>query len=376
MAGIYLHIPFCKQACHYCNFHFSTSLRKKTEMVGALLREIDLRNGYLSDRELKSIYLGGGTPSLLTLSELDQLFERMGRYFTIHPEAEITLEANPDDLSKEYLSELAQSPVNRLSIGVQSFFAEDLVFMNRAHTADEADRCIRLAQDAGFDNLSIDLIYGSPTTPLANWIKNLEQSIALEVPHLSTYALTVEPQTALAHFVAKGKVPAPKDAQMEEQFYEMLDRLERADFEHYEISNWAKPGHYAVHNTSYWQGVPYLGIGPSAHSYDGRSRQWNIANNARYMADLAENQVPAEREEIDPVTAYNEYVLTRMRTQWGCELANINPAYQAHFLQNLQPFLKRGEVLEGPDQTYRLSRSGKLLADHIASELFFLENEE
>ena len=233
MAGIYLHIPFCKQACHYCNFHFSTSLRKKTEMVEALLREIDLRHDYLSERQLDSIYLGGGTPSLLTRPELDQLFERIGRYFTIAPSAEITLEANPDDLSKEYLSELAKSPVNRLSIGVQSFFAEDLVFMNRAHTADEADQCIRMAQDAGFNNLSIDLIYGSPTTPLANWIKNLEKSIELEVPHLSTYALTVEPQTALAHFVAKGKVPAPKDAQMEEQFYEMLDRLEAANFEHY-----------------------------------------------------------------------------------------------------------------------------------------------
>ncbi|MEM1220964.1 MAG: radical SAM family heme chaperone HemW, partial [Bacteroidota bacterium] len=291
MAGIYLHIPFCKQACHYCNFHFSTSLRKKTEMVEALLREIDLRHDYLSDRQLRSIYLGGGTPSLLTGSELEQLFERIDQYFTIAPDAEITLEANPDDLSREYLSALAKSPVNRLSIGVQSFFAEDLAFMNRAHTAEEADRCIRLAQDAGFSNMSIDLIYGSPTTPLEHWIQNLEKSIALGVPHLSTYALTVEPKTALEHFVAKGKVPAPKDEHMEEQFMAMLDRLEAAGYEHYEISNWAKPGHYAVHNTSYWQGIPYLGIGPSAHSYDGQSRQWTIANNARYMAGLTDDQI-------------------------------------------------------------------------------------
>lgn len=371
MSGLYLHIPFCKQACHYCNFHFSTSLTKKTEMVGALLRELELRHDYLSDKTLQSIYLGGGTPSLLTVSELERLFEQIQVFFTIADDAEITLEANPDDLNSGYLQDLRKSPVNRLSIGVQSFFAEDLAFMNRAHTAEEADSCIQLAQDAGFANLTIDLIYGSPTTSLDRWRQNLERSVELGVPHLSTYALTVEPQTALAHFVAKGKVPAPKDEHMEEQFLLMLELLTAAGYEHYEISNWGQAGHQAVHNTSYWQGAPYLGIGPSAHSYDGNSRQWNIAHNIRYLQGLAEGKVPYEREEIDSVTRYNEYVLTRMRTQWGCRLEEIPASFQAHFSKQIEAFLKQKLVLLDGDR-YHLSAAGKLLADHISSELFYL----
>ena len=283
MAGIYFHIPFCKQACHYCNFHFSTSLRYKEEMVQAMLRELEARRLYLPDEPLDSIYFGGGTPSLLSEGELMAFFEAVNRYFRLSPKAEITLEANPDDLKPETLAALGRSPVNRLSIGIQSFAEEDLRFFNRAHDAHEARRCLDNARAAGFGDLTIDLIYGAPTTSHAQWAENLEIAFSYQIPHLSCYALTVEPRTALDHFIKKGKAPAVDEEQAARQFGYLVEATQAAGYEQYEISNFALPGRYAVHNSNYWTGAPYLGIGPSAHSFDGESRQWNVANNAKYL---------------------------------------------------------------------------------------------
>lgn len=384
MSGLYLHIPFCKQACHYCNFHFSTSLRQREALVDALVREIELRAAIWPERYLQTIYWGGGTPSLLPAADLDRIFAAIDRHFTVAADAEITLEANPDDLSAAKLDELRALPVNRLSIGIQSFAAADLAFMNRAHTAEEAASCLDRALARGFDNLTVDLIYGSPTTSDAVWADNVARVLSYGIPHISAYALTVEPRTALAQFVRAGKVPDTDEDQTARQFLYLIDALARAGYEHYEISNFARPGHYSRHNTSYWQGKPYLGIGPSAHSYDGAAvRTWNVAHNRRYIDALAEVREPArytdaenllfEREVLSPADRYNEYVLTRLRTQWGCrlsEIAAIDARFAAHFSREALPFLDNGS-LQQTGETFILSRTGKLLADGIAAELFY-----
>ena len=372
MAGLYLHIPFCKQACHYCNFHFSTSLKYRSEMVQAMLYEMDLQKEYLGTRSLDSIYLGGGTPSILEPQEIDQLFEKIFATWKITPDAEITLEANPDDLSPEKLSYLKASPINRLSIGIQSFSEQDLQFMNRAHNAQEAERCIQMAQDAGFQQLTVDLIYGSPTTSDAQWAENIEKVLQHEVPHISCYCLTVEPKTALDHFVRNGKAEAVDEVQANRQFEYLMNRLDTAQYEHYEISNFALPGNFAQHNSNYWRGVPYLGIGPAAHSYNQDSRQWNIANNAKYLRIMlqGEQQSWYEKEELSPENRYNEYVMTRLRTSWGVDLQDLDEPYRAYFLAGIEEFISKKQVFRN-DQIFRLSPSGKLLADYIAMELFY-----
>jgi oxygen-independent coproporphyrinogen-3 oxidase len=372
--GLYIHIPFCKQACHYCNFHFSTSLKQKEPLLEALNRELDLQHTYLENKELASVYLGGGTPSLLEPSELDRLFEHILKYYTLAPDAEVTLEANPDDLSIEKIDYLKKhSPVNRLSIGVQSFSNEDLKWMNRAHNAVEARSCIEYAIQAGFDALTIDLIYGAPTTSDAQWQENVETLIQFDIPHISCYCMTVEDGTALGHFVKKGKEKPIDEQKAARQFEWLVHRLEAAGYAHYEISNFAKPGKYARHNTSYWTGSHYLGIGPSAHSFNGVSRQWNVANNARYIRSIQEGIVPFELEELSTAQQYNEYVMTSLRTMWGCKLEKLQafpPAYLTHFKIQAQALLDAG-LMQLSDNTYRLTRSGKLLADGIASDLFF-----
>lgn len=380
MPGIYLHIPFCKQACHYCNFHFSTSLQQKDALLQAMLRELELRRDYLGAEPIETIYFGGGTPSLLDTDDLARLFEQMHQLFTIAPHAEVTLEANPDDLTDAKIEALRQTPVNRLSIGIQSFSDADLQFMNRAHNSAEASRCIQTALAAGFDDLSIDLIYGTPTMSDAQWVANIEAVLAHDVPHLSCYCLTVEPQTALDHFVKKGKAPAVNDAQATRQLAYLMERLKAAGYEHYEISNFAKPGRYSRHNTNYWTGEPYLGIGPSAHSFDGRSRQWNVANNALYIRALAQENTDLtalfEKEILTPSQRYNEYVMTTLRTQWGCRLERIRAieeAFEEHFLQEVATFLEDGTVQRNGD-VFCLTQQGKFLADHIASELFWIED--
>lgn len=376
MAGLYLHIPFCKQACHYCNFHFSTSLKMKDEMVAAICRELALQKDYLEGEPLETIYFGGGTPSLLSQRDLDFIFGEIFRHYPISAQPlEVTLEANPDDLTALKINELRQTPVNRLSIGVQSFSEEDLRFMNRAHNASEALSCIQNAQQAGFENLSIDLIYGSPTTSHEQWAANLETVFNLKIPHLSCYCLTVEPKTALAHKIKKGEAKPVEDEYGARQFEFLMEKTAAAGYEHYEISNLALPGHYSRHNTSYWQGKKYLGVGPSAHSFNGISRQWNVANNAQYIRSLETGELSFEMETLTPVHRYNEYVMTGLRTEWGCNLLKIKElGFEVEFAEGARQFLEDG-TMERNGDIFRLTPAGRFLADGIAAELF-AEGEE
>lgn len=374
MSGIYLHIPFCKQACHYCNFHFSTSLKAKPAMVDALLRELDLQRDYLAGAPLQSIYFGGGTPSLLSGQELERIFNKINALHRVSPDAEITLEANPDDLSPEKLEELRRyTPVNRLSIGIQSFSDEDLRWMNRAHSAAHAHASLEHALAAGFRDLTIDLMYGSPTTSDAQWRENLRIALDLGIPHLSCYCLTVEEGTALGTFVRRGQSPPVDEEKAARQFEYLMDTAAAAGYDHYEISNFALPGRYARHNGNYWRGAHYLGLGPSAHSFNGVSRQWNVANNAQYLNALHAGAVPFEAEILSPAQRYNEYVMTSLRTIWGSDpqhIKTIGDAFAAHFERAVGPFRAAGTV-ELSEGAYRLTRSGKLLADRIAMELFY-----
>ena len=373
MSAIYIHIPFCKQACHYCDFHFSTSMKKKDEVVDALCKELLLRKEEISG-DIETIYFGGGTPSLLTSEELQQIFETIFSNFSIVKDPEITLEANPDDLSEEKLKMLAASPVNRLSIGVQSFFEEDLKMMNRAHNQQEALESIETAKKY-FDNISIDLIYGIPQMSNERWQQNLTKALELLVPHISSYALTVEPKTALKKLIEKGKI-SPVDEDAAKEHYElMIEILEKAGFENYEFSNFGKPGYFSRNNTAYWFGKPYLGIGPSAHSFDGNNRKWNINNNILYIKAIAKGELPAEVEKLSITDKYNEYVMTRLRTKWGISLPEVEEkfgeAYKVYLLKEAQHFLEDG-LLDLNDDTLSISKRGKFLSDGIAADLFFI----
>ena len=373
MAGLYIHIPFCKQACHYCDFHFSTSLAKKEELVDALCKELVLRKDELRDK-VETIYFGGGTPSLLSSEELQQIFETINSNYKISKNPEITLEANPDDLSREQIHEFTNSRINRLSIGIQSFFEEDLKLMNRAHNASEALECIKEAQKY-FKNISIDLIYGIPGMSNERWKKNLEIALKLDVPHLSCYALTVEPKTALKKFIEKGIVP-PVDEEAAKQHYEiLLSETEKAGLENYEFSNFGKAGFHSRNNTAYWEGKPYLGIGPSAHSYDGKSRSWNVANNTKYIQSIEVGILPSEMEILSKEDKYNEYIMTGLRTKKGVSLEKIQSEFGKDFseylLKQAESALKN-ELLILENQTLKISKKGKFLSDGIASDLFLV----
>lgn len=377
MAGLYLHIPFCKQACHYCNFHFSTSLKLKNQMISAICQELALQRHYMgADEHLETIYFGGGTPSLLSQRDLELIFDVIFKHYKVsNLPLEITLEANPDDLTEPKINELKNSPVNRLSIGVQSFSEEDLRFMNRAHNSQEALACIQNAQTAGFENLTIDLIYGSPTTSNEQWGKNLQVVFDLKIPHLSCYCLTIEPKTALAHQVKKGLALPVDEERAAAQFEHLVEQSGGEGYEHYEISNFAKAGWHSRHNSSYWQGKKYLGIGPAAHSFNGDSRQWNIANNAHYIRSLQEGKLPFEMETLTPVQRYNEYVMTGLRTVWGCDLLKIRKlGFEVHFFENANHFLAEG-TMERDGTIFRLTKQGKFLADGIAAQLFAEEED-
>ena len=370
MSGIYLHIPFCKQACHYCDFHFSTSLRYRERMVSALLRELELRQDYLSDSSIETIYFGGGTPSILPPGDIERILQAIETRFTVAEGAEITLEANPDDLTDAKLAELAASPVNRLSIGLQSFDADDLRFFNRAHTATEAETCLQRALHHGFEDLSVDLIYGSPTTSDAVWHDNLRRVADYGVPHLSCYCLTIEPNTALAKFVRTGRAQPVNEEQAARQFEYLLEFGAARGYEQYEISNFARNQRYSRHNSGYWQGRHYLGIGPSAHSFDGTSRSWNLAHNARYMRGIEKNEPYRETEQLTATERYNEYIMTALRTKWGVDLRRIRiMGFEETFLRDSRNPLQRGH-LEHDNDIYRLTASGKFLADGIAAQLF------
>ena len=373
MAGIYLHIPFCKQACYYCDFHFSTSLKYKGELLQALIKEISLQKNYLQGQTIETIYFGGGTPSILQESELNHLLDAIHSNHTVASDAEITLEANPDDLDKAKITALRQTPINRFSIGIQSFFDDDLLWMNRVHRGDEAEASVKRAQDAGFENITIDLIYGYPLLSEYKWKTNLDKTFELGVPHVSAYSMTVEPKTALASFINKKVYPPLNEQQSARQFEQLADAMATHGFEHYEISNFCKPGHYSRHNANYWRGVKYLGIGPSAHAYNGDSRQWNVANNAKYIHSIENNIIPAEIEVLTEENRLNEYIMTSLRTMWGLDLDKLNaiaPASATVLLKAAYIYFDRGWITRKENIIY-LTQTGKLYADAIAADLFF-----
>ncbi len=371
---IYFHIPFCKQKCSYCNFHFSTSLTHKDALLQAIHTELDLRHTELDEKPIQSIYFGGGTPSLLEVDELSKLLEQTQRYFDWDKSIEITLEANPDDLSAPFLKALAKTPINRLSIGTQSFFTDDLVLMNRAHTAGEALDSIKRSQDYGFENLSIDLIYGAMTSSMEIWESNLKTARSLEVPHISAYALTVEPKTVLSHWVQEKIVPAPSQALQNDQFHYMAQYLKREGLSHYEISNFALPGYESRHNSAYWNYSPYLGLGPSAHSYDGKSRRcWSVANNTQYIKSLAQGSLPLEIELLEEKDRYNEMLMIGLRTKKGVDLSRLKTEFSsellAHFGNELTPKIDNG-YLEIQGDYLVIPSEHWFMADGIASDLF------
>jgi len=377
MAGIYIHIPFCKKACHYCDFHFSTSPQYKEQMLNALRTEIILRKNYLNNEKIETIYFGGGTPSLMNADELQVLIGQITDLFEVSATAEITIEANPDDLNPQYVREIKSTLINRFSIGVQSFFEDDLKWMNRAHTASEAQSGIKRVQDAGFENITTDLIYGFPLLTNEKWEFNIQKLIEYQVPHISSYSITVEPNTALAKLISKEKQASMDEGQSANQFLMLIDQLSESGFEHYEISNFSKPGMHSRHNSNYWDGVNYIGIGPSAHSYNGESRQWNISNNSKYMDSIELKKIPAETEILSTENKINEYIMTSLRTSKGMSLQSINHKfgtdYSNEIYNGLEPFLEKEWVIIN-EQLVTLTRSGKLFADHIASELFLQTN--
>ena len=367
MAGIYIHIPFCRQACHYCNFHFSTSLRNKNELVAALLKEIELVSAF--NEEIETIYFGGGTPSLCLIDELKDITDKTRSNFKVRADAEITLEANPDDINEELLRGWKAIGINRLSIGVQSFFEEDLTWMNRAHNAEQAINNLQLAKQF-FDNISIDLIYGHPLLTNEKWKQNVDKAIKLNIPHLSCYALTVEPKTSLYKMIHQHKFENIDPDKQAEQFLLLMQWLTEAGYEHYEISNFAKAGWRSRHNSSYWHGKKYIGIGPSAHSFDGISRQWNVANNKVYIQSLHQNIIPFEKEELTPTQKLNEFIMISIRTTEGLDLNKMDKQIAEKICSKAQKFIDSGKMILS-ENLLRLTNEGKLLADGIAADLFF-----
>jgi oxygen-independent coproporphyrinogen-3 oxidase len=380
MAGIYIHIPYCKQACNYCNFHFSTQTGTGEKMVQAMMNEIELQKNYFPENTLlDSIYLGGGTPSFVPLNSIIKLLQTVFNHFKIKNNVEITLEANPDDLSTAYLHELKKyTPINRLSIGIQSFVEEDLAFMHRVHTAAQAKQVIMDAQKAGF-SVTCDLIYGTPTLSNENWKKNIETLIELGVQHFSCYALTVEEKTVLHHQIHHKKIPEIDEEKIATQFTILQDTIAQHGYEQYEISNFCKNGHYAVHNTNYWKNKSYLGIGPSAHSYNGKDRFWNINNNNLYIKQLLQNQLAQSCEHLNDIDHYNEYVMTNLRTIWGVDSRFIEKKYgselRKHFEFEIKPFIDNNWV-ELKNNIYTLTNKGKLFCDLITEQTFWVDEHE
>lgn len=374
MSGIYIHIPFCKQACHYCDFHFSTSMGKKEAMVSALRKELELRKEEFSAEVVETIYFGGGTPSVLTSEEINSIIQSVYENYEVVENPEITLEANPDDLSKDKIIELANSPINRLSIGIQSFFEEDLKLMNRAHSVKEAIDSLSLATRQ-FDNISIDLIYGMPNMTNERWQENIDKALSFNIPHISSYVLTVEPKTALASFIEKGTITPLDDEVAQEHFNILLEKMEAAGFENYEISSFSKPGYYSKNNTSYWLGKKYMGIGPSAHSFDGLHRSWNVKNNPKYIKSIKNNELPMEVETLSKTDRYNEYVMTGLRTIWGVSLSEIEKnfgcKYHEYLLKQADKYIEK-QLLHINDNVLLTTKKGKFLVDGIAADLFMV----
>lgn len=376
MAGIYIHIPFCRKACHYCNFHFSTQLKHIPELADAIIREIHLQKDFIDvSQPIDTVYLGGGTPSLLSPPLLLQILEAVYAKFQVSKQAELTIETNPDDISEDNLIAWREAGFNRLSVGMQSFNEAELRWMNRSHTAAQSVRCLELIQQSDFVNYTVDLISGSPFCTDTDLIKSMDLLIAHRVPHISCYALTVEPGTALHHFVDQKKSPEVNQEHQARQLLLTSDYLTQHGYEHYEISNFALPGYRSRHNSSYWNGIPYWGFGPSAHSYDGKKvRRWNVSNNALYINSIAKQEFPYEEEELTAVQQYNEMLMIRLRTREGISLETIQKVFGEKWLQSLivktKPFLASGDLESVHEDMIRLTPKGKLLADGIAAALF------
>lgn len=375
MAGIYVHIPFCKQACHYCDFHFSTNYRNVSQLVESIVAEIHMQRSFFDNQRVQTLYFGGGTPSSVPYTEIAHIIQAVHDAFTIQGALEITLEANPDDLSLETLTRWKEIGVNRLSLGVQSFVDTHLRWMNRAHSASQAIAGIKRAQDLGLTNLTMDLIYGIPIMTTQEWHANIAQFMALDIPHLSAYGLTIEPDTHFGHLANKHQFNPAKDEEYNAQFRYLMNTARAHGFEHYEISNFAKPGHHSKHNSAYWFGAPYLGIGPSAHSYKDNLRFWNVASNLKYMQAIHNGKLPHEEEQLALSDRFNEYVLTRLRTMWGMDLNQIKNDFGVEFQNNVvlhvSPYIASGHVVKS-GETLILTDDGKQLADKIAAELFWM----
>ena len=377
MAALYFHVPFCKQACHYCNFHFSTSLKHKTSILEAMLVELDLRKQELpSESIINSIYFGGGTPSLLSSDDIKSLIERVNAHYIISDDVEITLEMNPDDYRTNYLEELKLVGVNRLSVGIQSFHEEELKLMNRAHNAEEAFRILKKI-DILFDNFSLDLIYGLPKSNLKSWKKNIEYALQFNPKHISSYLLTVEPKTVLNHQVEKNEVKVLGEEGVLAQFNYLVNSLEKEGFDHYELSSFGKPGFRSVNNSAYWSGKSYLGIGPSAHSFDGLTRSWNVSNNNKYLKGISSKEPLIEREVLTKADRYNEYLMTGLRTENGVSLGYVNENFGSHFKELLEKEVQvqiASQVLFWDGDTLKVARESMFLVDGIASNLFLLNS--
>ncbi|MGO3708187.1 MAG: radical SAM family heme chaperone HemW [Mesonia hippocampi] len=375
MAGIYIHIPFCKQACFYCDFHFSTTMKHKTKLLDAIGKELGIRKSAFETEKIETIYFGGGTPSLLSVGEINKLIKTIEDNYNLADKIEITLEANPDDLSLSKIKSLAQTPINRLSIGVQSFYEEDLTLMNRAHNAIEAKQALADARQY-FDNLTIDLIYGIPEMSSSRWENNLEQALSYDIPHISSYALTVEPKTALEALINKGKI-APVEESLAYEHYQLLQAFTKTHgFINYEFSNFGKEGYFSKNNTAYWFGKPYIGVGPSAHSFYGNTRSWNVANNMLYIKALSENSIPSSVEKLSITDLYNEYIMTRLRTMWGVSVNDVElffgRKYVVYYQKITKKLLAQNKLYKAENGNLVVTESAKFLTDGIASDLFYI----
>lgn len=371
MAGIYIHIPFCKQKCSYCDFHFSTTFSAyRSKMIQALVKEIETRTGYIDHQTLETVYFGGGTPSLLTNDELKTIVEAIYKNYKVLPEIEFTLEANPDDINEEQLMAWREIGVNRLSIGLQSFLQEDLDWMNRAHTAEESTSAVKLAKAHGF-SLTVDLIYGLPNRTIADWESNIDKLVELAPDHISAYCLTVEKRTALYQLIQKGNLPEVGEDDQSDQFETLVKKLKTSGYQQYEISNFAKDEAYSKHNSNYWKGVSYIGVGPSAHSFDGESRRWNVSNNQAYIKGVSTGESYYEEEILTPKDRFNELLLTGLRTKWGVNLEELSFKHcpTKAFSHQLLDF-KNNDLIIETEGVLLLTEKGKLQADHIAAMLF------
>jgi oxygen-independent coproporphyrinogen-3 oxidase len=374
VSGIYIHIPFCKKACHYCNFHFSTNQNSKSAFIEAVCRELILRKSEYASDEIQSIYFGGGTPTVLDVTELNTILKTVYKNYKVSETAEITLEANPDDLDLEKIKQLSNTKINRLSIGIQSFHESELSAMNRAHDAEDAKKCLELAT-AYFDNITIDLMFGMPTMSIELWRQNLRIAFEFGIKHLSCYSLTVEPKTALEHFIKKGSHPPMDDELAAQHFEVLLEETSAHGLTHYETCSFGHPDYFSKHNTSYWLGKTYMGVGPSAHSFDGSKRSWNVSNNSKYIKALEVDKLPFESEVLSVENRFNEYVMTGLRTIWGISLEKIEADYgvkiKDHLLQNSKKFIS-SNTLVIEDNHLKITTSGKFLSDGIASDLFLI----